>query len=92
MRTILDQDDVEMIAQRVVEAIRPILPAKEDEQAIIFSVEDLAGYLRVSAKWVYDHAHELPHFKLGGLLRFRKADIDRVIDRLFLKANAKKTA
>ncbi len=36
----------------------------------IFDVSGLADYLTVSPKWVYDHVHELPHFKLGGFLRF----------------------
>jgi excisionase family DNA binding protein len=57
---------------------------------VIFSVEELADYMKVSSKWVYDHKHELPHFKPGGLLRFRKTDIDREIDKLFLKEQSKR--
>lgn len=80
MKTIMDQEDVELIAQRVVEMIKPLLSTKEENNEIIFSVEELAEYLRVSVKWVYDHVYELPHFKLGGLLRFRKQEIDSAID------------
>ena len=90
MKTVLDQEDVELIARRVAEMIRPLLSPKESEVEIIFSVEELAGYLRVSVKWVYDHTFELPHFKLGGLLRFRKKEIDRVIERLSLKVRLNK--
>jgi excisionase family DNA binding protein len=85
MKTILDQEDVEFIAQRVADMIKPLLSTKEENEDIIFSVEELAEYLRVSTKWVYEHTYELPYFKLGGLLRFQKKDIDRVIDQLSLK-------
>lgn len=92
MKTILDQEDVELIAQRVVEMIKPLLPAKAESENIVFSVEELAEYLRVSAKWVYEHTYELPHFKLGGLLRFRKKEIDRAIDNLALKVKLNKVS
>jgi len=85
MKTILDQEDVELIAQRVADKIKPLLIVKDKSTDAILSVEELAEYLRVSSKWVYDHTYELPHFKLGGLVRFRKKEIDRVIDRLALK-------
>jgi hypothetical protein len=32
------------------------------------------------------HVHELPRFKLGGFLRFKKREIDSAIDRLSLKS------
>ncbi len=91
MKTILDQEDIESIAQRVVDMVKPLLSAKaEDDDNGIFAVEELAEYLRVSAKWVYEHTYELPHFKLGGLLRFRKREIDRAIDTLALKVKLNK--
>ncbi len=89
MKCSLENDDIELIAQRVVEIIKPFLPGEKVDD-VIFDVEDLAQYLRVSPKWVYDHKHELPHFKPGGALRFRKKDIDKEIDRLFLKEKSKK--
>ena len=92
MKTIMDQEDVELIAQRVVEMIKPLLSTKEENSEIIFSVEELAEYLRVSVKWVYDHVYELPHFKLGGLLRFRKQEIDSTIDKLALKTKLNRSA
>jgi excisionase family DNA binding protein len=92
MKTILDQEDVELIARRVVEMIKPLLTNNEDGENAVFSVEELAEYLRVSVKWVYDHTHELPHFKLGGLLRFRKKDVDRIIDNLALKVKLNKVS
>jgi len=92
VKTILDQEDVELIARHVVEMIKPLLSTKENNEDILFSVEALADYLKVSAKWVYEHTFELPHFKLGGLLRFRKKEIDRVINNLVLKIKLNKSS
>ena len=89
MKTIMENEDIELIAQKVAEVIKPFLPNEKTDD-VIFSVEELAKYLRVSPKWVYDHKHELPHFKPGGFLRFRKRDIDREIDKLFLSEQTKK--
>jgi excisionase family DNA binding protein len=92
MKTILDQEDVELIALRVVEMMKPLLSTTAENENIVFSVEELAEYLRVSVKWVYEHTCDLPHFKLGGLLRFRKKEIDKVIDRLLLKTKMNKVS
>ena len=80
MKTTLDHEDVELIALRVAEIIKPLLSPKKDVDDVIFSVDELAEYLRVSNKWVYDHAHELPKFKIGGCLRFKKSKIDKIIE------------
>lgn len=85
MQTILDSEDVEKIALRVVELIKPLLSVKEEGEDVIFSVDELAEYLRTNVKWVYNHVWQLPHFKLDGLLRFRKSEIDKVIDKLSLQ-------
>lgn len=90
MKTVIEHEDVELIAERVAAILKPFLAQKTENEDTIFSVEELSEYLRVSNKWVYDHAHELPKFKLGGCLRFKKKDIDREIDKLFLKETAKK--
>lgn len=79
MRTTLEEADIDAIAQRVADILRPLLAQKEAPDTI-FSVDELAEYLRVSNKWVYDHAYELPKFKVGGLLRFRKKKIDKYIE------------
>ncbi len=89
MKTTLEKEDLELIAQQVADYLKPLISPKKEEDTI-FSVRECAYYLRVSTKWCYDHAFELPHFKLGGRLCFRKRDIDRVIDTLSLKEKAKK--
>lgn len=44
----------------------------------LLTVEELAAYLRVSRQQVYalKHAGRIPFLKVGGLLRFRKSEID----------------
>jgi excisionase family DNA binding protein len=44
-------------------------PAQRDG---LWDANDVAGYLKVSRSWVYHRAEagELPHLRVGGLLRF----------------------
>lgn len=60
------------------DAIRSVQP---DEA--LWRVQEVAGFLHASASWVY-HAAEagrLPCVRLGGLLRFRPAEIRAWVDR-----------
>jgi excisionase family DNA binding protein len=77
---ILPPELVEAIAQRVVELLKPILAHRKSEtEDVIFDVQSLAKYLKVSKKWIYERTQlkEIPHIKVNGLLRFRKRDIDK---------------
>ncbi len=51
----------------------------QEEQ--VFTVEELAGYLRMQPVTIYKHAKagKLPGFKVGANWRFKKATIDRWI-------------
>lgn len=53
----------------------------KDETGEIFTLDDVAAYLRVGKRTVYRlaAAKKIPAFKVGGTWRFRKADIDRWI-------------
>lgn len=55
----------------------------------LWSIEDVATYLGVPVGSVYKMTAEtarlrIPHLKIGGRLRFRKADIDRWLDLLLV--------
>ena len=55
----------------------------------LWEVADVAAYLKVPETSVYKMtrqgaANPIPHVKLGGLLRFRKRDIDRWLDLLMV--------
>lgn len=81
MKAELETQDIEVIAQRVVELIKPILSSngKKEVEDTIFDVRTLAEYLKVSKQWIYERTHlkEIPHLKIDGQLRFRKRDIDK---------------
>ena len=80
---------IEKIAQKVIKEIKPLLSNHENtDNDIIFDVKGLSEYLRVSDKWVYERTHlnEIPFIKVGGLLRFRKKDIDRWLNSYYTPA------
>ena len=81
MKFEIEPQDVESIAQRVAEIIKPLLfhTQKQDEKDSVFDVKGLAEYLHVNSSWVYQqvHAHSIPYFKAGKYPRFKKREIDK---------------
>lgn len=55
MKTELETHDIELIAVKMIEVLKPLL-AQNGRQPndVIFDVEGLAEYLKVSKKWIYD--------------------------------------
>lgn len=90
MKTELEPQDIEAIAQRVIELLKPLLSnnGKHDAEDVVFSVPALADYLKVSSKWIYERTHlkEIPYLKVNGLLRFRKKDIDKWLNSYHIPA------
>lgn len=60
-----------------------------NEQAELMTVEDVAGYLRVAERTIYDWAQkgDIPCGKLGASWRFRRSDIDQWLKDKFEKKN-----
>lgn len=81
MKAELESQDIEAIAQRIAEILKPMLArnGKQETEETIFDVRGLAEYLKVSSKWIYERTclKEIPHIKIGGQLRFSKKDIDK---------------
>ncbi len=81
VKTELEPQDIEAIASRVAEILRPALVRNGVNEAgdTIFDVRGLAEYLKVSKKWIYEHVQfkEIPHYKIKGQLRFSRKDIDK---------------
>jgi len=80
MKFEIEPEDIEAIARRVVEIVKPlVLHQKQDEKDVIFDVKGLSEYLRVNPSWVYKAVSlkTVPYFKAGKFPRFRKRDIDR---------------
>jgi excisionase family DNA binding protein len=40
------------------------------------NIEDLSYYLKVKAKTLYAMTREIPHYRIGKLIRFKKKEID----------------
>jgi len=85
MKSQLEQEDIELIAQRVVQLLKPLLSInrrQEGGEDTIFTVQSLAEYLKVDITWVYKAVslRTLPYFKSGKYTRFRKRDIDKWMD------------
>ncbi len=94
MKTELEPEDIEVIAQRVVELLKPMLSSNDKkEDDVIFDVQGLAEYLKVNKQWVYDKVHQgaIPYHKAGKYPRFRKAEIDQWLNKRE-KGNGKKSS
>ena len=88
----LDDKDIERVANKVIELLKPLLKAspQKDDHEIILDVDGLASYLKVTKSWVYERTdlNEIPYYKVGKFPRFRKKDIDKWLEenkRLSLK-------
>jgi len=78
----LEQEEIDEIAQRVVELLKPLISGNNREVSDnILTPETLAQYLRVDISWVYRRVSErtIPFFKNGKYVRFKKSSIDRWI-------------
>lgn len=83
MKAELEPQDIEAIAQRVVELLKPMLTGiGKHEDDVIFDVQGLAEYLKVDTSWVYKKVSlkEIPHFHAGKYPRFKKSAIDKWIE------------
>ena len=80
MKMDLEPQDIDAIAQRLAEVLKPILTKNHgsNEGSSIFDIQDLAAYLKVSKQWIYERTRmkTIPHLKIEGQLRFEKRDID----------------
>lgn len=63
----------------------PPITTKQAEGTGLLDVHQVAAYLHVSARWVYERtgasaAHPIPHLKLGKFIRFRLPDVAAWLD------------
>lgn len=77
MKTELELQEIEAIADKVFEKLKPIIGKHEDEDNIL-DVDGLAQYLKVGKQWVYEKVHQgtMPYYKVGKYTRFRRSNID----------------
>src|SRR5208337_2265060 len=75
----------EILREAVREEMKSYLSSRGQDEDIILDVPGLCEYLKVTSKWVYEQTHlkTIPHIKLSGkVLRFKKRDIDKWIEKL----------
>ncbi len=94
MKIQLDPEDIESIAEKLVEKLKPLFAKSgdQDRDDEILTITQAAELLRTSKaqiyQWVNNSQHGLgdfPHLKAGRLLRFSKKAI-----RGWLEANSKR--
>jgi excisionase family DNA binding protein len=89
LKTSLEQEDIDSIAQRVIEKLKPIAKGNDKKVAddVIFDKKGIASYLHVSESTINKMVmnKQIPHFKIqagqSGGVRFRQRDIDKWIQR-----------
>lgn len=92
MKIELELTDIEAIAKKVTEVIKPLIPRTGVfQQDSVMSVQDLCQYLKVDESWVYKQVSlkKIPFFKAGKYTRFKKSRIDRWIDENDVKPLSK---
>ena len=60
------------MANRDAEDFEFVIENSADE---IWTVEDLAAFLKVKPSWVYEHTSEIPHIRVGRYLRFERSAV-----------------
>jgi len=96
MKSIFEADDIQAIASAVTEFLKPqfanLKVGEADDR--IMGVPDLAKYLGMSDKWIYDQTSQksIPFFKLGNVLKFRQKEIDKWLRSFKIPATEQPTA
>jgi excisionase family DNA binding protein len=88
MKTELEHNDIELIAQQLADKLKPLLcNSPKQIEDTVFDVKGLAQYLKVGVPWVYNQVHlkTIPYFKVGKYTRFKKSVIDKWIEEATVK-------
>src|SRR3972149_2739457 len=84
MKAELEAQDIESIANRVAELLKPMLSGngRHEAEDTIFDKKGLSEYLNVPITWVNKKVsfNEIPYFKAGKYPRFKKSVIDKWIE------------
>jgi excisionase family DNA binding protein len=97
MNAELEPQDIQAIAEKVLELLKPYLVTntKREQDDTIFDVPGLCEYLKVTPKWVYEQTHlkAIPYYKLSNkALRFKRSEVDKWMERLRTPAIAEPTS
>lgn len=84
MKLELESTDIESIAQRVTDLLKPLMTGDGNHDAdSTFDKKELAQYLKVPVSWVDKKvcSKEIPYFSFGKYIRFSKKAIDKWKER-----------
>jgi len=54
--------------------------AHSESENVFWDIQDLSHYLKVKVKTLYAMLQEIPHYRIGKLIRFKKVEIDAWMD------------
>ena len=84
MKTQFEKEDIQAIAEAVIEMLRPLVKhnVKAKADGTVFDVQGLAHYLKVDESWIYKQVSlkAIPYFKCGKYTRFKRSAIDRWVE------------
>lgn len=49
-------------------------------ESVLWNIEDLSDYLNVKVKTIYSMVPDIPHYRIGKLIRFKKDEIDNWLE------------
>ena len=82
MKTTLEQEDIQAIAEKMVALLLPLLNKNQEQKDSILNVDEVSGLLGKNKgqiyQWVSDSSHGLndfPFLKAGKSLRFSKTAV-----------------
>ncbi|MBI5739630.1 MAG: helix-turn-helix domain-containing protein [Nitrospirae bacterium] len=88
MKAELEAHDIEGIAQRVIDLLKPVISGNNNHVSddCFMTVKQLSQYIGLSTQWIHNNLKDIPHLNLGNKPLFKKSEID-----LYLEQFRKKT-
>jgi excisionase family DNA binding protein len=77
VKATFEEDDLNIITEKVITVIKPLLKLKESDDECFLSKEDAARLLGVKMRWLENNQEKLdiPRYRIGGHIRFKKSEL-----------------
>lgn len=89
MKTDLEPHDIEAIALKVVELLKPVLPGNGKDDKYM-TTKELAKYLGLAYSTIANNKKYLPHTYLNGTPLFKLSEIDAHLEQYNVTPKEKK--
>jgi excisionase family DNA binding protein len=97
MKIYLEPQDIDAIAQKIIELLKPFLVVKEEPKVTpppkpeggYMTASQVSEYLQVSKHTIYNWIFQrrIPYFKMGRGVRFKRDDIEQWSEGKKVKAS-----